>query len=61
MPPSSVVNWQHLYQAIPNQDRVWKIDRLPSNQLTEILMYIGGGLIGTILLVALIVWVVRRA
>jgi len=24
-------------------------------------MYIGGGLLGTILLVALIVWVVRRA
>jgi hypothetical protein len=30
------------------------------NQLTEIVMYIGGSILGTILLVALIVWVVRR-
>lgn len=28
---------------------------------TEIIMYIGGGILGTILLVALIVWVIRRA
>jgi hypothetical protein len=30
------------------------------NQLTEIVMYIGGGILGTILLIALIVYFVRR-
>lgn len=34
---------------------------LPADKLTEMHMYIGGGLLGTILLIALIVFLLRRA
>jgi hypothetical protein len=34
---------------------------MPQTKLAEIHMYIGGGLLGTILLIALIVFLLRRA
>ena len=34
---------------------------MPQIKLAEILMYIGGGLLGTVLLVVLVVYLLRRA
>jgi nitrate reductase gamma subunit len=49
-----------MYGTAPTGGRLSDVVRADA-RLKEILMYIGGGILGTILVIALIVFLVRRA